>query len=228
MDGWAEFAAALAVFFLSHALPVRPAVKGRIVARHGARVFSIGYSLLSIAVLAWLIIAAGRAPFVPLWDRAPWQAWLALIIMAPACVLAAVAIVSVNPFSFGGRSGRFDPQAPGIAGVSRHPLLLAIFLWAGAHMLANGALAHVVLFGLFTVFAIGGMAILDRRRQREMGHEHWRNAARATSLMPLSALISGRWHPRSVPPLGAVLAGLAVYVLLIGLHPWVIGPSPLP
>lgn len=228
MNGWAEFSAALAVFFLSHAVPVRPGVKPAVVARIGARGFTLAYSALSLAVLVWLIVAAGRAPFVPLWYYATWQAWLALVVMVPVCVLMAVAVVSVNPFSFGGRAGRFDADAPGITGVSRHPLLLAIFLWSLVHLLANGTLAHTVLFGLFAGFALAGMALLDRRRQREMGVQHWQTQARATSLLPFSALLSGRWRPRGAPPWRAVLAGLVVYVLLIALHPLVIGPSPLP
>ncbi|KPQ05807.1 MAG: putative membrane protein [Rhodobacteraceae bacterium HLUCCA12] len=228
MGGWLEFIAALAVFFLSHAVPVRPAVKGAIVTRFGAPAFTIGYSLLSLAILAWLIVAAGRAPFVALWFYAPWQAWLALGGMALACVLAAVALVSVNPFSFGGRAGQFDPDAPGIAGVVRHPLLLAILLWAGVHLLANGTLAHVILFALFAGFALVGMVMLDRRRQREMGRRQWREQARATSLLPLAALFTGRWRPRRGPPWGAVAVGLLAWAALITLHPWVIGPSPLP
>lgn len=228
MSGWAEFVAALAVFFASHAVPVRPAVKGAIVARLGARGFTLAYSALSLGVLVWLIVAAGRAPLVMLWPYAPWQAWLALVVMAPVSVLVAVALVSVNPFSFGGRAGRFDPDAPGIAGVSRHPLLLAIVLWSAVHLLANGTLAHGVLFGLFAGFALMGMAMLDHRNRHRMGHAAWKAQARATSLVPFSALLTGRWRPRTGPPWGAVAAGLGAYVLLIVLHPWVIGPSPLP
>ncbi len=70
MSGWGEFISAFAVFLLSHAIPVRPAVKGWVVARIGARGFTIGYSVLSTAILVWLIGAAGRAPFVVVWGCA--------------------------------------------------------------------------------------------------------------------------------------------------------------
>ena len=46
---------ALAVFFVLHAVPVRPAVKSQIVGRFGARTFSIAYSIVSVLALAWLI-----------------------------------------------------------------------------------------------------------------------------------------------------------------------------
>ena len=64
MTGWMEFAAAIAVFFLSHSLPLRPAVRARGVEYLGRGGFGLLYSALSIAALAWMIGAAGRAPFV--------------------------------------------------------------------------------------------------------------------------------------------------------------------
>lgn len=69
--GWLEFTAAFLVFFLSHSLPVRPPLKPWLQARLGRVGFTLFYSLLSLAVLAWLIGAAGRAPFVPLWNWSP-------------------------------------------------------------------------------------------------------------------------------------------------------------
>lgn len=51
MSGWAECGAALAMLLLSHAVPVRPAVKGAVIARTGARSFTLPCSALSLAVL---------------------------------------------------------------------------------------------------------------------------------------------------------------------------------
>jgi uncharacterized membrane protein len=226
--GWAEFAAAFAVFLLSHALPARPAVKAPLVRVLGAGGYTLGYSLVSVAVLAWLIVAAGRAPHVPLWSWSPWQPWVPFLLMLPACLLIACAIGAPNPFSFGGRAEGFDPARPGIAGVTRHPLLWALVLWAGAHLVPNGDLAHVVLFGSFAGFAALGMRMLDRRRQRLWGPEVWADRARATSLMPAAALLSGRWRPAGGPPLLRLAAGLALYALLLALHPPVIGAWPWP
>ncbi|MFN3955630.1 MAG: NnrU family protein [Pararhodobacter sp.] len=228
MSDWLEFTLALAVFFLSHALPVRPPVKPWLVARLGARGFALAYSVLSLAILIWLVGAAGRAPHVALWYHAPWQSHLALALMLPACLLLSVGAASVNPLSFGGRSGRFDPAAPGIAGLARHPLLLAILLWALAHLAANGTLAQALLFGLFAAFAGFGMRLIDRRRQAEWGRERWAETAHATALFPFAALVAGRWTPRGAVPVLPLLAGLALYVVLIMLHRPVIGVSPLP
>lgn len=224
MIDWGEFLLALAVFFLSHALPLRPVIRRPFEAAIGRRAFSLGYSLLSLAILVWLIGAAGRAPYVPLWYPAPWQAWTALALMLPACLLLTMGLASVNPLSFGGRAGQFDPAAPGIAGVARHPLLAAIALWSLAHLIANGTLAQALLFALFSAFAVLGMALIDRRRRREIGDAEWRRLARNTALFSLSGL-----HGlRATPPMRALAAGVVLYGALIVMHPLVIGITPLP
>lgn len=224
MEGWGNFALSMAVFIGSHALTARPGVKAPLVARLGRAGFGLAYSALSVALLVWVIAAAGRAPYVPLWDPAPWQAWLALALMLAACLLVAGAITGRNPLSFGSRTAPFDPARPGIAGVARHPVLLALALWALAHAIANGDLAHQLLFVPMALFALAGMAAIDRRKRREM--PEWENLAYRTSLLPLAALLTGRWRP-GPPPLWPVLAGVAAWALLVWLHPWVIGVDPL-
>jgi uncharacterized membrane protein len=143
--GWNEFAFAFAAFFLTHSIPIRPPLRPWAVARLGHAGFGIAYSALSLAVLAWLIAAAGRAPYVPLWDWAPWQNHVVLAVMLPVCVILSLAIARPNPFSFGGaQNDRFDPASPGIVRLTRHPLLLALGIWSAAHILPNGDLAHVI------------------------------------------------------------------------------------
>lgn len=224
MGGWMNFALAMAVFVGSHALTARPGLKAPLVALLGRAGFGLAYSVLSLALLTWVIVAAGRAPFVPLWAPAPWQAWLALALMLAACQLVAHAVVGVNPFSFGSRAAPFDPERPGIAGVTRHPVLWALALWALAHLLANGDLAHLLLFAPMVLFALAGMPAIDRRKQRQMAD--WPRLARNTSLVPFAALAHQR-RPLAAPAMGPTLAGLAAWVALILLHPPVIGVDPL-
>jgi uncharacterized membrane protein len=228
MGGWAEFLAAFAIFLLSHALPARPAARRRLAAMLGERGYLLAYSLVSIGVLAWLVAAAGRAPYVELWPYAPWQAWVPNLLMPVACLLVAFGVAAPNPLSFGGRAAGFDPARPGIAGVARHPLLLAISLWAGAHVVPNGNLAHLLLFGAFAGFAILGMRIIDRRKRRLMGDANWTALAAHSSAWPLSAWFTGRWRPASPPSPIRLGAGLLLWLLLLAAHPAAIGVSPLP
>lgn len=228
MGGWGEFASAFAVFLLSHAIPARPAVRRKLASLLGERGYLLVYSLVSVAVLAWLIAAAGRAPFVLLWPYAAWQAWLVNLVMPVACLLVAFGIGAPNPLSFGGTARGFDPAHPGIVGVARHPLLVALALWAGAHAVANGNLAHLLLFGSFAAFAILGMRIIDRRKRRQMGEAEWARLAARSSFWPFAALISGRWRPGAAPGLRRVALGLLLWLVLLAVHPPVIGVSPLP
>lgn len=229
LGGWGELVAAILVFLLSHAIPARPPIRRRLVGIFGERVYIILYSIVSVALLAWLVIAARHAPFVPLWTQEPWQAHVPLAVMPLVSILLVYAIATPSPLSFPHRAGHvFDPERPGIAGVVRHPVLWAALLWSLAHMVPNGDLAHLILFGIFALLALGGMLILDRRQRRLLGPERWRELARLTSGLPFAALLRGwRPHPR-LADLGLVLAGLALYGLLLYGHQPVIGVSPLP
>lgn len=218
--GWLEFTAALLLFLASHAIPVSPPVRPWLVARLGLRGYIIAYSLLSLLILAWLIGAAARAPFVgvlPYWEI---FRWVPLLLMPLACLLAVAGMMRQNPLSFGGIGiAPFDPEKPGILEVSRHPLLAAMALWGGAHLLANGDLAHMILFGLFAGFAWMGMGIIDKRKQRQMGQAEWARLSRNTARLNLTRL-----RPA---PIETALAA-AVFLALLVLHAPVIGYHPLP
>lgn len=211
MAGWGEYAAAWAVFLLTHAVPIRPAVKPCLVARLGRAGFGLAYSALSVGVLVWLIAAAARAPFVELWPRAEWQNHITLGAMALACLILALALGRPNPFSFGGwHYDRFDPARPGVVGLLRHPVLAALLLWSLGHLAPNGDLAHGLMFGGFALFALPDMKMIDRRRRREMGTEVWHELQPVLTLRGAKNPL--RW-----------LAAAALLMILIALHPLVIG-----
>ncbi|MBA3910756.1 MAG: hypothetical protein C0524_12955 [Rhodobacter sp.] len=219
---WLEFTAAFATFFLSHSVPLRPSFRPRLEQELGRRGFTLAYSALSLTALGWLIAAAGRAPYVTLWDWAPWQRLAPLAVMLPVSLILSLAIARPNPFSFGGaRNEMFDPARPGIVRLHRHPLLLALALWATAHVVPNGDLAHVILFGTFAGFAMLGHRLIDRRKRREMGAD-WDRMRAEVRKSPLIALRFSR------DVVVRVAAGLALYLLLIGAHPLLFGVSPLP
>jgi uncharacterized membrane protein len=229
MGGWGEMAAAFGVFLVSHAVPARPPVRSRLVAGLGRRGYLIAYIGVSLAALAWLIAAAGQAPYVPLWPWAPWQRWVPNVAMPIVCLLIAFGTATPNPLSFGGRHNeRFDPVRPGVVGVTRHPLLWALVLWAMAHMVPNGDLAHVLLFGGFAGFALLGMVMLDRRRRGAMGAPEWRRLTRRAPLVPGATLRHAALPAPRGPLLPRLAIALAIWLALIGAHPLVIHAEPLP
>jgi uncharacterized membrane protein len=227
---WGEFAAAFAAFVASHLLPARPRIRGALCKLLGERAYVAVYSAVSLVFLGWLIVAAGRAPYVELWGFAPWQMWVPNIAMPAACLLLAFGVGASNPFSFGGRNeSAFDPERPGIAGVTRHPILLAIVLWAASHAVPNGNLAHALLFGAFALAGILGMLAIDRRTRARTGAAEWQRLAARTSLLPGSALVTGSWRPslREVSWLRLMIA-VVLYAALALLHAPVLGVSPHP
>lgn len=216
---WGGYAAVFAAFFLTHSLPLRPAVRRRLVAVLGPRGFGIGYSALSLAMLAALVAAADRAPFVMLWPQAPWQVAAVQAGMAAVLALLALSLGRPNPLSFGGaRNDRFDPARPGLVRVIRHPVLVALALWAGLHMLPNGDLAHVILFGTLGAFALAGGRIVDRRKHRDMGERAWQAIRADIACAPLGLA----WVRDTVRPLRIAVA-VAAYAAIILLHPVVVG-----
>ncbi|GAB5437672.1 NnrU family protein [Falsiruegeria mediterranea] len=220
MSSWFEFNAALVVFFLSHMIPVRPPVRPWLVSRLGQRGYLLAYSALSIVILVWLFGAAARAPFVGVIPADPLLRWVPLVLMPLASVLAVAGLRAVNPLSFGGLGrGAFDPMRPGVLAVSRHPILLAASLWASAHLLVNGDLAHVILFGLMGGFALIGMRLIDRRKRREMCHA-WEAAAARTAM----------FNPRGLAQVALLdwVMGAGLFALLLLAHETVIGLPPLP
>ncbi len=228
--GWAEMTAAFVTFFASHIVPSRPPIRGWLRGALGPAGYLTLYSAVSLAALGWLIVAAGRAPYVELWAFAPWQLWVPNIVMPIVCVLVALGAGAVNPFSFAGRAPeQFDPAKPGIAGLTRYPVLWGVVLWALAHMVPNGNLAHVLLFGLFAAFGLVGMRMFERRKKRQWGPDAWAARAANTSLVPFAAIIDGRarlWPVLAQPV--RIAAGLVAWLALLGAHPHLFGVSPLP
>jgi uncharacterized membrane protein len=104
--------------------------------------------------------------------------------------------------------------------ITRHPFLWGVALWALVHLIVNGDLAGLILFGALLVLALGGTVSIDAKRRRAFG-EQWTQFAAVTSCVPFAAIAAGRnrlgaalleigiWRP---------LAALAVYAVVFYLH----------
>ena len=224
MSGWGEFVVAFLAFYASHMIPARPAIRGRLMAGLGERFYLLLYAAVSILLLAWLIGAAARAPHLTLWERAQWQNLVPLTLMLPACLLTVFGVGAGGGLSLGSRAKpTFDPAKPGIAAITRHPLLWALMLWSFAHLAPNGDLAHVLLFGSFALTALLGMIVFDRRTARRLGDTGWQEVRRATAFIPLERGLGTPGIDHFWPK---VLISAGLYGVLLILHAPVIGLSP--
>ena len=181
----------LLIFLGVHSVSiVAPQWRDAQVARLGEKPWKGLYTLLAIAGFALLVIGYGQARQAPVVLYTPPLALrhVALLLMLPVFVLLLAAYLP----------GRIKAAA-------KHPMLLATKLWATAHLLANGNLADVLLFGGFLAWAVADRISMKQRAQR-----------------PLPGAPAGRFND-----LIAVLAGLALYALFITVgHRWLIGVAP--
>lgn len=217
-----ELLAAAALFVLSHLLPMHAPWRRALEARFGSRGFLIGYSLVSLGIIAWLAHAFATAPYVLLWPWHPAAVWLPVLVMPLACILLVAGLSSPNPFSLGLGARGYDPDRPGIVSVTRHPVMWALVLWAGSHIPVNGDLAAVVLFGLMLLLSLTGTRTIEANRKRRCGDPaRWQALRQGTRNLPGigGSLKAIGW--------GRAAGGLLLYAALLGLHGPVIGRAPL-
>lgn len=224
-----ELLAATGLFILTHALPALKGVRAVLVARFGRVPYLIAYSVLSLAVLAWLAVAFARAPHIVLWDFAAWTRWVPLGLMPVSCMLLVGGLALHNPLSLTLKSRGFDRRRPGFLALTRHPVPWAMALWAGAHIPPNGDAAAVLMFSLLLGLSLYGIFALDDKRRASLGREAWTALAAGTSILPLAALVAGRaGFSRGAQWAVGLGGGLVLYFVVLLGHEYVIGMDPLP
>lgn len=164
----------------------------RTIARVGEMPWKGVYSLISIAGFALLVWGYGQARSggIVLYDPPAFTRAIAALLMLVSLVLVAAAHVPGNH----------------IKAALGHPMVAGVKLWAFAHLLSNGRLADVILFGAFLAWAIVDF-IAARRRDRAAGTVYPPGQPMRTALTLAAG--AGAW---------------AAFVF--GLHGWLIGVPP--
>jgi uncharacterized membrane protein len=217
-----------AAFFIAIHLGVAgTTLRRRAVAALGERGFGAAFSLASLAGLAWLAIAYRGAPYLPSWGVLVWWKPVILVLMLPATALVVIGLLTPNPTAVA-QEARLAEAPSGMLRVTRHPFLTGVGLWALLHLIGNGDLASLVLFGALAIVALAGTVSIDAKRRRAAGAA-WERFAAATSIIPFAAIAAGhnKFRPGEIG-LWRWAAALLVYVLLLGAHGPLIGISPFP
>lgn len=218
-----EFVAAFLVFIGAHVLPARTGLRDALINRLDRRAYLILYSLLSLALLAWLISAATRAPHIALWPTTRLSVIIALVLTALAAVLLSCGATRPQPVSVSLRGGMVDPRHPGILALTRHPILWAFFLWSVGHLIANGDLVGVVMFASFAAFCVvSGPALEKRAHQRLPGDVY--AAAMSVNSGPFGERLRRALSPRLAVE---AAAGIVLFALMLVFHGDLIGVDPL-
>jgi uncharacterized membrane protein len=185
--------AGLVLFLGVHSIAiVAPSFRARTIQRMGEGAWKGLYSLISLAGFVLICYGFGLARQAPVVLYSPpiWLHHLAFLVMLPVFPLLIAAYLP----------GRIKTAA-------KHPMLAAVKFWAFAHLLANGSLADVLLFGGFLAWAVVDRISVKRRAKPQV----------------LRTAPPGPWNDAI-----AVVLGLAVYALLIGwAHVRLFGVSPL-
>lgn len=166
-------------------------------ARVGEKPWKGLYSLVSavgFVLIIWGFAMARRAP-VLVWAPPMWTHHLAALLTLVAFVLIAAAYVPGN----------------GLKARLHDPMILGVKTWALAHLLANGFLHDIVLFGAFLVWAV--FDFRAARRRRTSGVRAPAGAARSAASRTAITVVAG-------------LVAWAVFALW--LHRWLIGVQPFP
>ena len=179
----------LVVFLGAHAFVPQRERRADVIARWGEGRYKLGFSLLSAIGLALIVYGFARyraTGWIDIWSPPAWTRHVAVALMLPAVILFVAAYV------------------PGhIKRTLKHPMLAGVKLWALAHLIANGDLGSIILFGSFLAWAVYDRISLKRRTD--------------PGGPPIP---TGGWRNDAV----AVVVGVLVYLALgFVFHPVVIG-----
>lgn len=193
-------------FAMSH--PLRAPMVGAL----GEKGFSLAYTAVSFAALAWVYFAFIAAPpaDLPGSGEAGWIA--ATIITWPAMILLAGSFIGnpALPTPMAEAQARAEPG--GVFIVTRHPMMWAIGLWAASHIILFWSTRTLITAAAMGVLALVGAKMQDAKKQALMGAA-WAEWERKTSYWP---------RLDRLPSVGAVplLAGTALWLVGSWSHLW--------
>lgn len=220
-----------AVFLGLHLWVSGTTLRDRLVARLGEGAYLGLFSLASVAVLTWMLLAYGGARAGGVnpawWGPTPLTLHLQLVLMWLAFLLVVPGIMTRNPGAVGqtGALADGDPVR-GVLRITRHPFLWGVGIWSAGHLLVNGDLISLILFGTMGVLALGGAASIDAKRRRTHG-EAWTAFEARSSFVPFGAILSGRQVLKPGEFGVQALVATAIYLAALMAHPLIAGVSAL-
>lgn len=136
----------LILFLGSHAFPMFQAPRTAAVARLGEMPYKAAFGLVSLLGFALICIGYGQASKIGIWSPPGFMRHLSMLLMLPVFVFLLAAYL------------------PGkIQTTLKHPMLVAVKAWALSHLLVNGDLASILLFGSFLAWAVADRISLKKR-----------------------------------------------------------------
>lgn len=228
-------AAALA-FILLHLLVSGTRLRDTLTGTIGQGPYMGLFSLASLGLIVWMCIAYGgaeRSGENPVfWGASTLTKEIQLGLMLIAFLLMVPGLTTPNPTSVRQEGALNRPDVvKGMLRITRHPFLWGVAVWAAGHLMVNGDVASLILFGALLALAIFGTVSIDAKRKRVLGAT-WDAFAAKTSNVPFAAIASGRqaFGVGEIAEIGwwRIVLAIALWVGMIFLHPIAFGANPLP
>jgi uncharacterized membrane protein len=147
--GLAVMILGLVLFLGVHTLTTRRELRARLIASTGEGGYKIGYALLSLlglALIVWGFAHYRATGWIEVWDPPKALKHITMALMLPAVILVVAAYIRGRIYT-----------------TLKHPMLAGVKLWAAAHLLANGDLGGIILFGSLLGWAVFDRISLKRR-----------------------------------------------------------------
>ncbi len=168
--------------------PMAPGRRRALAERYGEGPVKGAMAVVIVLSVVLMVVGYQRAAFVNVWYPPLWTVHLNNLLMLLAVVLFAGAA----------------PKSP-VRRFTRHPMLNGVKTWAVAHLIVNGDLASIVLFGGLLAWAVVAMIAINRRDGKPPQEYEW-SAARWARTLAISVV---------------------VFAVIVVIHGW-LGPWPLP
>lgn len=219
----------LAIHLLVSGTRARDALTGRI----GEGPYMGLFSLASLAGIVWLGFAFAAARHAQadetLWDITPATQGVQIVLQLLAMLLIVPGLTTPNPTSVRQEGALQNPEVVrGMLRITRHPFLWGVAIWAVGHLLVNGDVASIILFGAMLALALFGTVSIDAKRRRKLG-KAWDAFAAQTSNAPFAAIAAGRQR-LSLGEIGwwRLALGVIVWAALGWAHPYLFGVRAFP
>ena len=219
----------LAIHLLISGTRVRDAFTGRI----GEGPYMGLFSLASLAGIVWLGFAYATARHAQtddvLWDITPLTRHIQIGLQLAAMLLIVPGLTTPNPTSVRQEASLQKVDVvKGMLRITRHPFLWGVAIWALGHLLVNGDIASIVLFGAMLALALLGTVSIDAKRRRKLG-KLWEAFAAQTSNIPFADIAAGRQR-FSLGEIGwwRLILGVVVWGVLGWAHPMLFGVRAFP
>lgn len=146
------FILGLVLLFGIHMLPFYPEYRAQLIEKldsdaiDAEDLYKIIFSIISLLGLIFIGIGKGSMEYIGLWDIPIFFRYISVVLIPISFILMVAAYLPNNIKSY----------VP-------HPMLTGVIIWGVTHMIVNGDVASIILFGSFVIYSVVAIKLINRR-----------------------------------------------------------------